>query len=61
DYASWIPYAYPGMIGAEMGIEGETVGFGKMGWFYKIELISLASFAIFTTLGYVEEKWRNVK
>lgn len=61
DYASWIPYAYPGMIGAEMGIEGETVGFGKIGWFYKIELISLACFAIFTTLGYWEEKWRNVK
>ena len=61
DYAAWIPYAYPGMIGAEMGVTGETVGFERIGWFYRIEIVSIISFAVFVLLGFWEEKRSNVK
>lgn len=63
DYALWIPHAYPGLMALEVGITDETeiVGMTKIGWFYKVELISIGLFIVFIGLGYLEQIKRNVK
>ncbi|MEM1324974.1 MAG: ABC transporter permease [Bacteroidota bacterium] len=63
DYALWIPHAYASLMALEIGIteESDIVGLTKIGWFYRVELLSMALFVIFVALGYIEQMKQNVK
>lgn len=58
DLATFIPYAYPLMAGAEFGTE--SIGLDRVGWFLPVEFYSIAWFIVFSILGFYEENRRNV-
>ncbi|MDX1942178.1 MAG: ABC transporter permease [Saprospiraceae bacterium] len=60
DMAIYFPYAYPGLIGFEMG-GGESTGMIYFAGLTSAEWLSLAGFVVFTILGFWEEKRSDVK
>jgi len=61
DLALYLPYAYPGLMGFEFGPEGETTGLTYFVGLTAAEWLSLLCFGVTTTLGFWEEKVKNVK
>ncbi len=60
DMAVYFPYAYPGMVGNELGM-GDSAGLIPIGWFNNVELFSVGFCVLFAMIGFIEESNRNVK
>lgn len=58
DLASFLPYAYPILVGAEFGTE--SIGLERIGGFLPVEFYSMACFVVFGILGFWEENRRNI-
>ncbi len=61
EYAIYLPYAYPGIIGFEFGQENTPTGIGQFGGLSYTEWSSIACFLIFTIVGFWEENKSDVK
>jgi hypothetical protein len=61
EFALYLPYAYPGIIGYEMGIENLPTGIGQMGGLLYSEWLSIACFIVFSLIGFWEETTHDVK
>ncbi len=60
DLAKGFPYAYPAMIGNEMGVN-ESAGLIQMGWLTDVEWYSIGFLVLFAVAGFIEESRKNVK